>query len=300
MKVLSFSSINIDYVYHLNDFVKEGETLPCEKLDILLGGKGANQSIASKIAGVDEIYHMGKVGKNDSWLIDDLKKFKVDTSLIKTVDTPSGHAIIQMNSKGKNSIITFSGANHQIKEDDIEKTFSKFDEGDFLLIQNELNLTEEIINKGHEKGMKIFINTSPINEEMMKLPLDKIDYVVANEVEAEMLTGDGNPDNFLTGMRKKFPNAVVVVTIGPEGSLCLDLDGKVYKTPTPDVEVVATTSAGDTFMGFFLSSMAKGKPMEETLELCNKASALCITRKGTTNSIPTIDEVINWVPVLRS
>jgi ribokinase len=296
MKVLSFSSINIDYVYHLNDFVKEGETLPCNNLDMLLGGKGANQSIAAKIAGVENIYHFGKVGQNDKWLIDDMKKFGVESSLIKTVDGPSGHAIIQMNSEGHNSIITFAGANHMVTKEDIDETFEKFDKGDLLLIQNELNMTEEIINKGHEKGMKIFINTSPINKEMLDLPLDKIDYVVANEVEAEMLIGDGNPDNFLSGMRKKFPNAVIVVTLGSEGCQCIDLDGNTFKIPAHKVKVVATTSAGDTFMGYLLSAIAKGESIEDALKLSTKASALCVTRAGTTNSIPTYDEVVGWDP----
>ena len=45
MKILSFGSLNIDYVYKVSHFVKKGETLSAEELNVYTGGKGLNQSI---------------------------------------------------------------------------------------------------------------------------------------------------------------------------------------------------------------------------------------------------------------
>ena len=46
MKILSFGSLNIDYVYSVPHFVKKGETLSAKELNVYTGGKGLNQSIA--------------------------------------------------------------------------------------------------------------------------------------------------------------------------------------------------------------------------------------------------------------
>lgn len=46
MKVLVFGSLNIDYVYSVNHFVRPGETLLADDRQIFSGGKGLNQAIA--------------------------------------------------------------------------------------------------------------------------------------------------------------------------------------------------------------------------------------------------------------
>lgn len=44
MRVLSFGSLNIDYVYKVDHFVNKGETLASKSLQVFTGGKGLNQS----------------------------------------------------------------------------------------------------------------------------------------------------------------------------------------------------------------------------------------------------------------
>lgn len=46
MKILNFGSINIDNVYHVDDFVKPGETKKSLSFQVFPGGKGLNQSVA--------------------------------------------------------------------------------------------------------------------------------------------------------------------------------------------------------------------------------------------------------------
>ena len=58
MKVLNYGSLNIDYVYSLDHFVKRGETISSDSLDIFPGGKGLNQSLALGRAGA-KVFHAG-------------------------------------------------------------------------------------------------------------------------------------------------------------------------------------------------------------------------------------------------
>ena len=73
MKILSFGSLNIDYVYKVSHFVKKGETLSAEELNVYTGGKGLNQSIALSRAGM-ETYHAGAIGMDGLFLLDQLKE----------------------------------------------------------------------------------------------------------------------------------------------------------------------------------------------------------------------------------
>jgi len=62
-------------------------------------------------------------------------------------------------------------------------------------------------------------------------------------------------------------------------------------SPSLKVTPVDTTAAGDTFTGFFLANFADGKDARSCLEIAAKASALCITRPGASDSIPSKEEV---------
>ena len=64
MKILSFGSLNIDYVYSVPHFVKKGETLSAKELNVYTGGKGLNQSIALCKSGIS-VYHAGRVGRTN-------------------------------------------------------------------------------------------------------------------------------------------------------------------------------------------------------------------------------------------
>ena len=64
MKILNIGSINIDYVYEVDNFVKSGETIPSNNFKIFLGGKGLNQSVALAQAG-SQIFHAGNINIKD-------------------------------------------------------------------------------------------------------------------------------------------------------------------------------------------------------------------------------------------
>ena len=130
MKVLNFGSLNLDYVYDVDHFVREGETISSADMNVFCGGKGLNQSVALAKAGV-KVYHAGAVGSADgSMLLEALSNVGADISYIKRYDMSSGHAIIQKNRAGNNCIHLYGGANQNIGIDFIKEVLKDFDKGD--------------------------------------------------------------------------------------------------------------------------------------------------------------------------
>ncbi len=291
MKVLVFGSLNIDQVYKVDHFVQPGETLSSDDLQLFCGGKGMNQSIAFSRSGADT-WHAGAVGNSDcEMLIQGLKEADVHTELIQKKEASSGHAIIQKTPEGENSIILFGGANQMITEENADSVLSHFTKGDYIVLQNEISQIPYIMERAHQIGMRIVLNPSPMNEKIFEMPLKFVDFLILNELEGAALSGlpDGTHEEILGRLMEKFPDAQIVLTLGREGSIYGYKREKYYQSVYP-VKTVDTTAAGDTFTGFFMGSIIRGKSVEESLRIASKASAIAVSRNGAGASIPTLEE----------
>lgn len=290
MKIINIGSLNIDYVYEVDSFVKKGETKLSNKLNIYSGGKGLNQSIALKRAGA-EVYHGGLIGKDGSFLKELLEKEKVNTDFISIVNSPSGHAIIQVDESGDNCILLHGGANQLFTEEIVDSILENFNKGDYLLLQNEINLMEYIINKASEKGLIIVLNPSPINSKLKSYPLDKVDIFILNEVEGKELTNKEKEEDILNELISKYLKAQFVLTLGEKGVRYGFKDERI-EVNAKQVKAVDTTAAGDTFTGYYLASMLSGKSVQEALETATVASSITVTREGAADSIPYMKEIL--------
>ena len=289
MKIVNFGSCNIDYVYQLDHIVKVGETEHSSRRDVFPGGKGLNQSIAVAKAG-QPVYHAGCIGPDGKLLLDTMTECGVDVSFVQKVEEPSGHAVIQVSVKGENSIVIHSGANGMFTKEYIDQVLSHFEKGDILLLQNEINNTDYIVKRAYEKGMQTVINPSPIDENIEKIDFNIITYAVLNEIEGEYLSGCKEPAKIISALRNKYPALRVVLTLGDKGCMYHDGD-RLYFHSAYEVPVVDTTAAGDTFMGYFIASIAEGMAPDAVLERACIASALAVAKKGAAPSIPYAAEV---------
>lgn len=292
MKILNFGSLNIDYTYDVDHFVRGGETLSSKALHLFPGGKGLNQSIAASRSGAD-VWHAGAVGKSDGeFLIKQLNEAGVNTDYVKRLEVPSGHAIIQRQPDGGNCILLFGGSNQEITRGMADEVLEHFGKGDYLLLQNEISEVGYIMKQAAEKGMRIVLNPSPMDEKIGKLPLENVDYFLLNEVEAESLCGEGanQPEAMLEKMANGFPKAKIVLTLGSQGSLYWDGE-KMIKQPCYKVKAVDTTAAGDTFTGFFIGGLSQGMEGVKALDWAARAAAVAVSRAGAATSIPSKEEV---------
>lgn len=289
VKVLNFGSLNIDNTYRLDHIVRPGETITSKKLEIFPGGKGLNQSVALAKAGV-QVYHAGMIGEDGRFLKDICRKSGVNTEYIRETETRTGNAMIQVSDEGQNSIILFAGANRELTSEFIGEVLDKFEAGDILLLQNEVNRLDELISRGKEKGMTVVLNPSPYDEKIEECDLQKVDLFFVNEVEAGQMTGEKQPEKMLEKMRKMYPRSKIVLTLGEKGS-CFGGSGEIYYQEAVQASAVDTTAAGDTFTGFFLASYIRDSSGKNALRYAAAASAMAVERQGASVSIPYKAEV---------
>ena len=287
MKILNFGSINKDFFYSVNDFVKPGETISSIRYNIKIGGKGLNQSVGISKAG-QKIYHAGIINKDDTFILDKLKKWNINCENILLSNNPTGHAIIQVDKKGENSIIIHGGANHDVDIKFIKSVLSKFDSGDILVLQNEINNIKEIIDRAHHKKMKIIFNPAPFNNEILSYDLNKISTLILNQTEGEALSKEKKPDGILKVLNSKFNNTEIILTLGEKGSLYSFKD-ELVKIKAHKLDTVDTTGAGDTFIGYYVAGIGSKMNIKDNLNRASEAAAIATTKLGGAESIPRIN-----------
>ena len=294
MKVLCFGSLNIDYTYSVPHFVQKGETLSCTELRLFGGGKGLNQSIALSRAGLN-VSLAGAIGEDGRFLLNELARAGVDTRHIDVLPgVRTGHAIIQNDAEGDNCILVFGGANHSTGREQIDRVLSCFGPGDLLTLQNEIRELDYLIRAASARGMRIALTPAPMTEAVRELPLEKIDYLFLNELEAGALLDhevESAPLDAARELRERFGVRNVALTLGAAGSVFSGETGDFVQAAVP-AEVVDTTGAGDTFAGFFLAGALQGFDTQHALYFASAAASIAITRSGASVSIPDRDEVL--------
>jgi len=291
VKIFNYGSINIDHIYQVPHLVTPGETISSTVYQQVLGGKGANQSIALAKAGA-VVKHIGRCHKADQWALEQMLQAGVDCELAQLVDQPSGHAIIQVDAQAENSIVLFGGANQSFSIEDFEQALSSAQAGDYLLLQNECNNIETMINMAVERQLKVVLNPSPMITNIATFPLDKVAMLVVNEIEISQLLGQSfhSAQEIVTAVRKHYRNIDVVVTLGAKGAMWINNE-ECIEVNALKVEVVDTTAAGDTFLGFLLAAISEGRTYKEALMIGCKASALAVQSMGASSSIPSMAQV---------
>lgn len=294
MSVIVLGSINMDIVIKTDVFPKAGETVLGNDFYTSPGGKGANQATAlGKFGGQPRF--IGCVG-NDIYggkLLDKLKSNDVDISNIKTIDGPTGVAVITIYDKD-NRIIIHSGANHRLEKTQVLDAISTIDEKTIFLTQFETNI--DVIEYGlclaKERGMYTVLNPAPFLSTTKEIYHD-LDLLILNELECEGLVGFSIVDeNSIIKAFKEIEKLGVnstIITLGSQGSI-LYKEGMIHRFNAYQTEVIDTTCAGDSYIGALLSMLAKNISIEEACDFASKVASLTVAKKGAQDSIPTMKE----------
>lgn len=289
MAVFNFGSINVDHVYQVGHLPRPGETISARSMMTNLGGKGANQSVAAARAGA-KVTHIGAVGPEGDWAVEKLRSLGIDTDFVAKTDTPTGHAIINVDTAAENAIVIFPGANAAQDEANILAGLAGAGEVDLLMLQNETSHVVVAAKLGAAKGMRVIYSAAPFDAQATAEILPHISILVLNEVECQQL-GDalGRPIH-------KFGAPHVIVTKGAAGAEWHDIAADdITRVGAFAVDPVDTTGAGDTFLGYVVAGLDQGLPVADAMRRAAAAAAIKVTRPGAAQAIPTAAEVDDFL-----
>ena len=283
--IWNLGSINADNFYHLPHLPGPGETLAATRFHQGLGGKGTNMSVAAARAAA-RVSHIGAVGPDGRWAVERLLEYGVDTPHIAGLEIATGHANINIDAAGENSITLFAGANHAISEQIIGAALAEASPGDILLMQNETNGQDFAAETARTLGMKVVYAAAPFDVSAIQAIMSRIDILILNEVEATQLRAATSTE------LAELPIDDIIVTLGADGC---EWFSKGQQTPSRfdayKVEAVDTTGAGDTFTGYLAAGLDRGLKMEAAIDLALRAAALMVTRQGTADVIPDLKDI---------
>jgi ribokinase len=296
-KLIVLGSVNADHVLQVPSFPRPGETLHGANYQVIPGGKGANQAVAAARLGGDTGF-IACVG-DDAFGINIREAFKADGINIAGVQlepgTPTGIAMIQVAYSGENSICISAEANAKLTTARVEPHKGLIEGANYLLTQLETPIEgiEYAAKIAKAAKTNVVLNPAPARELPDSL-LGCVDVITPNETEAEVLTGitvndDESAQEAANALHRKGIE-IVMITLGSKG-VWLSQNGRGERIPGFKVEATDTTAAGDTFNGALVTGLIEGKSIEEAIVFAHAAAAISVTRFGAQTSIPTLDEV---------
>jgi ribokinase len=282
--IVVFGSINVDLIVPVERLPRPGETVLGGDYLMTPGGKGANQAMAARRAGA-AVALAGAVG-DDAFAgvaLDGLRHAGVDLRLVRRVEQPTGYAGIMVAKDGENMIAVASGANAQVRAEQVPEAMLRPDT--LLVAQMEVSIPETaaMIRRVRAAGGRILLNLAPAS------PLDpallpQIDLLVANEGEAASL---GEPPEELARRLRQG----IVVTRGAAGSLAFLADGSRLCVSALEIAPIDTTGAGDAFVGALAAALDCAMELTMALRRASAAAGLACLARGAQTVLPDADAI---------
>ena len=287
--IVVVGSANIDLVVYVRRVPRSGETLVGERFQMGFGGKGANQAVMARLLGA-EVVMVGCLGDDayGDMTLDNFAGFGIDTSSVYRVPGASGVAPIWVERDGSNRIIIIPGANHELTADQAARSVRQTSGAAVVVGQLEIpqEVTAAAFAAARETGATTVLNPAPAASLTADI-LESSDWLIPNEVEFETLAGEPpDSDHTIAGFARETATRLVV-TLGEDGAALVSpgLDC-VTRIPSPRVDPVDTTGAGDAFVGAFVFGLASGLGERDAVRLGNACAADSVTRPGTQSSFP--------------
>ncbi len=296
--IVVVGSLNMDFVVQVQALPRPGETVSGTGFETIPGGKGANQAVAAARLG-GRVRMVGRVGDDvfGQKLVESLVAAGVDASSVEvTPGTPTGVALIPVESGGQNQIVVAAGANGRLARDDVARALRGLAGGLLLLqLESPLDTVEHAAALGRQGGAQVVLDPAPARD-LPDALLASVSCLTPNESEATALLGRrqdalslADAPDAARALRARGPHTVIL-KLGARGAYVDDGSGGRH-FPAPRVAAVDATAAGDTFHGALAVALPEGRPLPDAVVFANAASALSVTRKGAQASIPTRSEV---------
>ncbi len=294
MKILCVGQSAYDITLPVKEYPIENKKYKIDKCYECGGGSSNNAAYLLGLWGSD-VYLASSIGKDiyGKRIKDELTMQNVNIKYFEELDVPTTKSYIINNlASGTRTIITNKSPYMRftnMHEIDIKPDVIFLDGNDY-----EMSLK---VLENNPLAIKI-IDAGSIKEGVTEL-CKLCDYVVCSNDFAKEFTGINfnlnNKDEIIVAykkMQESFPGKIII-TLEEYGSFT-EINNEYIIIPSLKVETLDTTGAGDIYHGAFTYFIANKYDFKEAIRLSNIAGAISVTKIGSKNSMPTLDEVINY------
>ncbi len=302
-KVLLVGSSNMDLSLNMYKLPSAGETVIDDGgVAYTPGGKGANAAAAFKKLGADCVF-CTKLGADlhGQKLYGYYKELGLDTSYIKVDhDYPTGFAAVLKELDGQNRIIYYPGANNRITTENLIEAFSSMPDAVYIGFEVGFDTALAAAKIATAKGIPVFVDAAPADKSHPLELLPELEVFSPNETETFEYTGimPAGADSALRAalaLYKRVKCKYLVIKQGARGAFVYD--GKRYKMIPSFMadRVVDTTAAGDAFTAAMTLSYLECGDIVDAIQFGCAAGAITVSRSGSASSVPTREEVIDFL-----
>jgi ribokinase len=220
----------------------------------------------------------------------------VDLGAVRTVEGPTGVAIICVADGGENTIVVIPGANASMNAEAVESAAAQIAEAAVVVLQGEIP-AEGIVAAATLAAGRVLLNLAPVVA-VDPAVIRAANPLVVNEHEGELVLAQLDPlaqmpadDESLVAALRAQGIRSVVLTRGADGAICSDGEG-TYLVPAPVVQAVDTSGAGDAFVGALSTRLAAGASLLEASSYAVRVGAFAVQGHGTQPSYPTRADVL--------
>jgi len=289
--VLGLGSVTVDFVGTLKTWPGRGAKEKLESFTVCDGGLVGTALVAAARLG-GKVSFAGKLGRSEMArrALDALRRESVDTSfVVETEDAEPIVAFILINSNDgqRNIFWTRQNVVYPLPSEFPDRNW--FRRTKVLLIDFEsgpAGIEAAKIAKQHNIPVVIDVER---DEPHVAEAMSVSSHIIVSEEFASGYTSSDDIAEMLAALRSN-PEQVVIVTKGENGCVGSSKEGE-FELPAFAVDVVDTTGCGDTFHGAFALAIARGQPVISAARFASGAAALCATKLGGRDGIPTAQQL---------
>ncbi len=275
-----------------------GSKILVKELNMTTGGGGTNTATAFTRLGLNTAF-LGKLGDDPAaeFILGSLAKEKIE--FLGKQAGKSGISFV-LNSIGDDrTILAYKGANDELLPGDIPDFDTHWVYLSSMINQSFTTLVDYIT----QGSFKVAFNPSSYQAEMgydkLKPLIDRVSILVMNREEACKLLGlDYHQHSDVAKLTRQLalaPDQTTIITDGAAGAWVFDGEQVLMAKPTPDLDILETTGAGDAFAATFTACKIKGLSTADALEYAMTNAESVLQHKGAKERLLEWQELSNRV-----
>ncbi len=329
--ILSAGNLLVDHVLLIPEYPAEGTLITMQKVSQCVGGAPLNVLISLAKMGVQfPLSAAGMIGDdaNGAFILSALRDHKIEAQFVQQdAKSVTSHTFVMTaKNNGQRTFFHELGANSALNIEffnDIKTNHKIFHLG-YLLLLAGLDAPDDFKNSQYqtksarllaemqEKGYLVSLDLVSVNEPkkfetLVKPCLPQVNYLIINELEAEMLSGIAIRKNNKIDHEAAFSALANLIKTGvkncaaihcPEGGFAMDEKGATFYAPSFPLktsEIKGTVGAGDAFCAGFLYALHENWTLEKALPFANACAWFNLHAANSVDGTKTLQTIVDFI-----